>query len=70
MAVMLEIAAADAEHQKWERRWLALGQMYERQPSFADRDGKWGLRDFLDYVGQTNGFAHTSGLQDGPGKEN
>jgi hypothetical protein len=58
--IMLEIAAADDTHQMWERRWNALKQMYAIERCFADRDGKWGLRDFLDYAGEACGFARAS----------
>jgi hypothetical protein len=54
---MLEIAAADDAQQMWERRWNALRQIYPIERIFADRDGKWGLRDFLDYAGEVCGFA-------------
>jgi hypothetical protein len=55
--IMLQIAAATEEQAMWERRWLALQQMYARERCFVDRDGHWGLRCFLDYVGQICGFA-------------
>lgn len=54
--IMLEMAAADEAQQMWERRYRALIQMYERQDCFVDRDGKWGLRSFLDYAGEICGF--------------
>jgi hypothetical protein len=55
-AIHLEIAKADREHEKWERRFGALCQMYAVDRRFVDRDGQWGLRDFLDYAGQVCGF--------------
>jgi len=54
--IMLEIAAASNEHEMWERRYFALCQMYPIERVFADRDGKWGLRDFLTYVHKAMGF--------------
>jgi len=56
MPILLEIAAAEDEHVMWERRWAALKQMYARERCFVDRDGEWGLRCFLDYVGSACGF--------------
>jgi hypothetical protein len=53
--IMLEMSAASAEQEMWERRFAVL---YRSHPSWrsADNDGSWGLRDFLRYVGQICGF--------------
>ena len=59
--IMLEIAAADEAHQMWERRWKALLQLYAIERYLVDRDGRWGLRDFLDYAGEACGFKHKGG---------
>lgn len=54
--IMLEIAEADDEHQKWLRRCSALKQMYPpERPCFVDQDGDWCLRDFIDYAAQAMG---------------
>lgn len=64
--IMLQMAAADAEHQKWEGRWKALIQMYPRErPCFVDRDGDWCLRDALEYLGEVSGFAHQQETDNG-----
>lgn len=65
MAILLEIAAASDAHAMWERRLNELCRMHERQPCFVDRDGKWGLRDFLDYAREAMGCARDS---DGSGE--
>ncbi len=65
MAILLEIAAASDAHTMWERRLNELCRMYERQPCFVDRDGKWGLRDFLDYAREAMGCVRDS---DGSGE--
>jgi hypothetical protein len=54
--IMLEMAAASREQEKWERRFSDLRRMYAIDRCFEDRDGKWGLRDFLDYAGEVCGF--------------
>lgn len=54
--IMLDIAAASETDEMWKRRWLALCQKYERDPCFVDSNGKWGLRDFLDYAAEVCGF--------------
>lgn len=54
---MLQIAAATEAHEMWARRWRALVAMYPHEnPCFADSDGRWCLRDFLDYAGPGLGF--------------
>lgn len=60
-SIMLEMASASDEHEMWERRWNALRQMYAIERCFADSDGRWGLRDFLDYAGQACGYSSDSG---------
>lgn len=54
--IMLEIAAADDEHRKWERRWNVLLQLHGHDRHRADDDGRWCLRDFIDYAGAACGF--------------
>jgi hypothetical protein len=54
--IILEMAAADNEAQMWERRFAQLRQAFPIKRIFTDSDGRWGLRDFLDYAAQICGF--------------
>lgn len=58
--VMLEIAAAADEQRKWEHRWNVLRQLYGHDKHRTDEDGRWCLRDFIDYAGAICGFAPAS----------
>jgi hypothetical protein len=68
MSIMLEIAEASAEQEMWERRYRALCQMYAIDRCFVDRDGEWGLRDFLSYAASVCGFAQTQSGRDDRGQ--
>jgi hypothetical protein len=57
--IMLEMAAASREQEMWERRYKALCQAYPIERIFADGDGHYGLRDFMDYAAEVCGFAAT-----------
>ncbi len=51
--IILQIAKAIDDHDKWDRRHAALLNRYRgNHLSFADRDGIWSLNVYLDYVGQ------------------
>lgn len=54
-SIILEMAAATREQEMWERRFKVL---YHAHPIWrtADKDGSWGLRDFLRYAGAVCGF--------------
>lgn len=54
--IMLEIATAGDTHDMWERRWQAMRRIYAIERCFADRDGKYGLRDVLEYMGEACGW--------------
>ena len=54
--IMLQMAAADDDHRKWERRWNVLLQLYGHDKHRTDEDGRWCLRDFIDYAGEVCGF--------------
>lgn len=57
--ILLVMSEADSAHWKWARRWAALRRMYPvERPCFADRDGDWCLRDFIEYAGEACGFKH------------
>lgn len=53
--IMLEMIAADYEHQMWERRWKALRRMNFPE-RFVDSDGAWSINRFVDYAGKACGF--------------
>lgn len=55
--IMLEMAEADERHHMWERRWKTLPDIYPIERIFADRYGRWGLRDFIAYAGEACGFS-------------
>ncbi len=55
--ILLMMAAASREQEMWERRFQYLCRVFEPDKRFIDSDGKWGLRDFLNYAGEICGFS-------------
>ena len=57
MTINLEMAQASREQEMWEHRFHELCRVYPVERIFSDSNGRWGLRDFLDYAGSVCGFA-------------
>lgn len=57
--IMLQIARASDDHEKWERRFAAircLPSFTARAPDFDDQDGKWSISELMDYMASACGW--------------